>query len=240
MVLAGNTAIVTGAGSGLGRALVVSLATEGCNVVGIDISSPGIEATTKVAKGLPGSVVGVTADISKVDQIDAAMKQTLDAFGRLDVLINCAGIDFTLPVSDMTIDQWDRVVAVNLRAPFYFSKSAMTIMREQGGGHIVNISSTAGKRAWANAAAYHATKWGLIGLTRALGVEGRPHNILATLIVPGGMRTSFFDRLEEKPDPNNLQDPHAVASMILHILSSPEGSVVQEAIITPLTETSWP
>jgi NAD(P)-dependent dehydrogenase (short-subunit alcohol dehydrogenase family) len=240
MNLAGKTAIVTGSGSGLGRALAIALTTAGCNTVCVDINASGLEETAKMAEGLPGSVAIITADVTDAEQVDLVMKEALDSFGRLDFLINNAGTDFTLPVSELTIEQWDRVISVNLRAPFVFSKAAMAIMRQQGGGHIVNISSTAGKRAWANASAYHASKWGLIGLTRAVGVEGRPYNIRATLVVPGGMQTAFFDRLEEKPDPRNLQDPGAVAQAILNVLSMPEGSVVQELIVTPLTETSWP
>ncbi len=240
MGLEGKTAIVTGGGSGLGRQLVIALASAGCNVASVDLNQAGLDATAKLAEGLGGAVLSIVADLSDTRQIDSVMKETQDKFGRVDILINSAGVDFTVPVSDLTVEQWDKVISVNLRAPFYLSKVAMEAMKEQGSGHVVNISSTAGKRAWANAAAYHASKWGLIGLTRALGVEGRPHNIRATLVVPGGMRTNFFDRLEVQPDPNNLQDPRAVADMILHILSSPESSVVQEVMITPLTETSWP
>lgn len=240
MTLSGKVAIVTGGGSGLGRSLAIALAEAGCNTVCVDISRSGLEETARRAEGLPGKVVVVTADIGDVEQVQAVVRHTLDSFGRLDILINNAGTDFTLPISELTVEQWDRVIAVNLRAPFVLSKAAMAAMKQQGGGHIVNISSTAGKRAWANASAYHASKWGLIGFTRALGVEGRPYNIRATLVVPGGMRTAFFDRLEEKPNPRNLQDPHAVAQAILNVLLTPEGSVVQELIITPLTETSWP
>ena len=99
-------------------------------------------------------------------------------------------------------------------------------------------------QAWANAAAYHASKWGLIGFGRGLGVEGRPDNIRVTTIIPGGMRTHFFDRFAEQgipmPDERNLQDPANVADTIVFAVSLPPQSALQEVIVTPLTETSWP
>jgi NAD(P)-dependent dehydrogenase (short-subunit alcohol dehydrogenase family) len=140
----------------------------------------------------------------------------------------------------MTVEQWDQVIAVNLRGPFLFAKAVLPVMRCQNDGHIVNVASTAAKRAWANAAAYHASKWGLVGFTRALGVEGRPHRIRATALVPGGMQTPFFDRLEVKPDLSNLQPPAVVADVVVFIVSRPHDSVIQEIMVTPLTETSWP
>src|SRR5690606_6775255 len=122
------------------------------------------------------------------DVIDA----TVAEHGRLDAIVNNAGIDVTKSVIDMSLDEWDRVVAVNLRGPFVMSKLAFETMRRQGrGGHIVNIVSTAARRAWANAAAYHASKWGLLGLSHALHVEGREHRIKVTALIAGGMRTPF-------------------------------------------------
>ena len=144
----------------------------------------------------------------------------------------------------MTVAQWDRVLAVNLRGPFLVAKAAFPIMKQQRSGHIVNIASTAATRAWANAGAYHASKWGLVGFSRGLGVEGRPYGIRVTTVIPGGMRTHFFDRFPEQgipmPDESNLQDPANVAETIVFAARMPAQSSIQEVIVTPLTETSWP
>jgi len=144
----------------------------------------------------------------------------------------------------MSVEQWDRVLGVNLRGPFLIAKAALPIMRRQRTGHIVNIASTAAVRAWGNAAAYHASKWGLLGFSRGLGVEGRSHNIRVTTVIPGGMRTHWFDSFPEQgiPMPNeaNLQDPRNVAEAIVYAVQMPPQSVLQELIVTPLTETSWP
>jgi NAD(P)-dependent dehydrogenase (short-subunit alcohol dehydrogenase family) len=144
----------------------------------------------------------------------------------------------------MTIAQWDRVLGVNLRGPFLVARAVFPLMQNQGGGDIVNVASTAAVRAWGNASAYHASKWGLLGFSRGLGVEGRAHGIRVTTIIPGGMKTHWFDRFPEQgiplPDQQHLQDPATVADAIAYAVSLPRGSVVQELMITPLTETSWP
>lgn len=158
--------------------------------------------------------------------------------------MNCAAIDYTLSVDEMSIEQWDHAIAVNLRGPFVFAKAALPYMRAQRSGHIINIASTAATRAWANASAYHASKWGLVGFSRGLGVEGRADGIRVTTIIPGGMRTHFFDRFQEQgipmPEEQNLQDPATVADVIVFAATVPPASALQEVMITPLMETSWP
>jgi NAD(P)-dependent dehydrogenase (short-subunit alcohol dehydrogenase family) len=240
--LEGRAVLITGAGSGLGEATAQAFARAGCGVACIDINGAAAE---RVATGVGGSAaVAFQCDVSDAEAAARVVDTAAERFGRLDVVVNCAAIDHTLAVEEMTVAQWDQVIAVNLRAPFVLAKAAIPHMRRQGGGHIVNIASTAATRAWANAAAYHASKWGLVGFGRGLGVEGRPDNIRVTTIIPGGMRTHFFDRFAEQgipmPDERNLQDPANVADTIVFAVSLPPQSALQEVIVTPLTETSWP
>lgn len=241
-LLEGCRAVVTGAGRGLGAATARQLAVEGCGVTLWDVRLADAQAVSdELARhGVPRRAVAV--DVSSQEQVDDAMAKSLAEFGRIDFLINCAGIDYTLPITELTVDQWDRVLGVNLRGPFLTTRAAFPIMQRQNGGHIVNVASTAAVRAWPNASAYCASKWGLVGFTRAIGTEGRAHNIRATVVIPGGMRTGFFDRpdLPIKPDLTNLNDPTNVARAIVFALSQPAESVIQEICLTPLTETSWP
>ena len=113
-------------------------------------------------------------------------------------------------------------------------------MKRQKRGHIVNVASTAAKRAWPNASAYHASKWGLLGLSYALHAELRPHGVRVCAVVAGGMRTPFL--LERFPDldPNKLQDPANVAETIKHVLTQPPGTAIAEVMVIPTEETSWP
>ena len=242
--LTGQVAIITGAGSGLGEATSHALADAGAVAVCVDLRGDSAErvATEICTQGT--RAIALAADICREDQVQAICDRVAGDYGRIDILVNNAAIDHTVSVEEMSVAQWDQVIAVNLRGPFLLSKAVLPIMKRQRRGHIVNVASTAAKRAWGQAAAYHASKWGLVGFTRGLGVEGRPHNIKASVVVPGGMRTHFFDRFAGTdiplPSPDKLQDPREVAELITFIVTRPDGSVIQEAIMTPLLETSWP
>lgn len=242
--LSGQVAIVTGGGSGLGEATCHALAARGALVVVVDIDGQNAERVASEVRARGGMATAIKADVRRVEDAQAVAARALAAAGRIDILVNNAAVDHTVPVSRMTVEQWDEVIGVNLRGPFLFVKAVLPVMERQRRGHIVNVASTAAKRAWSDAAAYHASKWGLVGFTRGLGVEGRRHNIKTTVIVPGGMRTHFFDRFAgtdiPMPDPDKLQDPRHVAELIAFVVSQPDGTVIQEAIVTPLLETSWP
>jgi NAD(P)-dependent dehydrogenase (short-subunit alcohol dehydrogenase family) len=169
-----------------------------------------------------------------------AIGRALERMGRLDILVNNAGTDVTLPIDELTEGEWLRVIGTNLNGPFLLAKQAAVQMRRQGSGDIVNITSTAAKRAWPNASAYHASKWGLLGLSHALHAELRPHGIRVTAVVAGGMRTPFLlDRFPDL-DPGALQDPADVAQAILGVLLLPRATVVPELTVLPVRETSWP
>jgi NAD(P)-dependent dehydrogenase (short-subunit alcohol dehydrogenase family) len=165
--------------------------------------------------------------------VQRAIATVREKYGRLDVVVNNAAIDITVPISELGAGDWERVVRTNLTGPFLMAKYAAEAMGagtgagaaagQRGKGHIVNIASTASKRAWPNAAAYHATKWGLLGLSHALHAELRPLGIKVSAIVAGGMRTPFLlDRFPDI-DPNVLQE-----------------TVIPEVMVLPMRESSWP
>ncbi len=243
-LLKGKVVLVTGAGSGLGEATARAFATQGCGVACVDMNKAQAERVSLELQAQDVNSFALYCDVSNEQEVFQVVNTTREHFGRLDIVVNCAAIDHTISVEEMSIAQWDQVVAVNLRGPFLMAKAAWPIMKQQRSGHIFNIASTAATRAWANAAAYHATKWGLVGFSRGLGVEGRPFGIRVTAIIPGGMRTHFFDRFIEQgipmPEEQNLQDPANVARTIVFAAQVPPESAIQEVIITPLTETSWP
>ncbi len=236
--------LITGAGSGLGEATAHAFAAEGCAVACLDMNGGAAERVrVELARG-GGRALALPCDVSDAHAVFDAVEHVVGQLGQLDVVVNNAAIDHTVSVEEMSVEQWDQVLAVNLRAPFLLAKAAIPVMKRQGYGHIVNVASTAATRAWANAAAYHASKWGLVGFSRGLGVEGRAYGIRVTTIIPGGMRTHFFDRFEGQgipmPEQRNLQDPANVAQAIVFAVRMPPESVVQELMVTPLTETSWP
>lgn len=243
-ILQGKVVLVTGAGSGLGEATARAFAHEGSAVACVDINVQGAQRVSQALATQDTSSIALHCDVSSSESVFRTVEAVKQQFGRLDIVVNCAAIDHTLSVDEMTVEQWDMVIGVNLRGPFLFAKAALPIMRKQQYGHIINIASTAATRAWANAAAYHASKWGLVGFSRGLGVEGRADGVRVTTIIPGGMRTHFFDRFVEQgiplPEEKNLQDPANVAQAIVFATKVPPDSALQEMIITPMTETSWP
>jgi NAD(P)-dependent dehydrogenase (short-subunit alcohol dehydrogenase family) len=242
--LQGKVVLVTGAGSGLGEATARAFTAEGCAVACIDLNGAAAERVSRDLVASDGKSVALPCDVSDAAAVVQAVETVVSQFGRLDIVVNCAAIDHTISVDEMSVEQWDQVINVNLRGPFLTAKAALPTMRKQHSGHIINIASTAATRAWANASAYHASKWGLVGFSRGLGVEGRADGIRVTTIIPGGMRTHFFDRFVDQgipmPEAQNLQDPANVAQVIVFAAQVPPESALQEVIITPFTETSWP
>lgn len=236
--------LVTGAGSGLGAATARAFAAAGARVACLEVRAERAERIRDELIALGAEAVAFPCDVSDADAVFSTVEAVLARFGRIDVAVNCAGIDHILPVEDLSVAQWDRVIGVNLRGPFLIAKAVFPLMRGQGGGDIINIASTAAVRAWANASAYHASKWGLRGFSRGLSVEGRGDNIRVTTVIPGGMRTGWFETFPEQniplPDPSTLQDPANVAAAILLAVRMPADSAVQEIVVTPPGEPSWP
>ncbi|MGF1496745.1 MAG: SDR family oxidoreductase [Elainellaceae cyanobacterium] len=238
--LANKVVIVTGGARGLGEATCRRLAESGLKVVVADLRQEMANQVAEEIRSQDGTAIALPLDVSSPEHITQMVEQVLDTYGAIDVLVNNAGIDITLSVEEMAIADWQKVINVNLNGPFYMAKAVFPHMREQGGGHIINIVSTAAKRAWANASAYHASKWGLLGLSQALHVEGRSHNIKVTSLIAGGMKTQFL--LERFPDidTTTLQDPRNVAETIEYLLLQPSDTVISEIMVLPMKESSWP
>jgi NAD(P)-dependent dehydrogenase (short-subunit alcohol dehydrogenase family) len=239
--LHGKVAFVTGAASGLGAALALELARAGADVVAADVRSAPLQAVVADLCGHGVRAEALALDVGDPAAARDAIEGTVARMGRLDILVNNAGTDVTLPIDALSEEDWLRVLGTNLNGPFLLAKHAAARMREHDdGGDIINIVSTAAKRAWPNASAYHASKWGLLGLSHALHAELRPHGIRVTAVVAGGMRTPFLlDRFPDL-DPARLQDPAIVARAIVQVLLLPRESVIPELTILPMQETSWP
>ncbi|MEW6492586.1 MAG: SDR family oxidoreductase [Cyanobacteriota bacterium] len=238
--LQGKVAIVTGGGRGLGEAICQMLGEAGAIAIVADIQENLAAQVAQKIQDNGGKSQALKLDVSDAEQVDAAMRDIATQYGHLDILINNAGIDVTLPVEELAVQDWNRIMAVNLNGPFIMSKAVLPYMKQQGQGAIVNITSTAAKRTWPNASAYHASKWGLLGFSHALHVEARPHNIKVTAVVAGGMRTPFLlDRFPDI-DVNVLQDPKNVADTIRYVLMQPKETVIPEVMVLPMRETSWP
>ncbi len=242
--LEGKAALVTGASSGLGRATAIALARAGADVALVARSQKELESAREEISKIGRRALVLSVDLASEDETMAAVGRAVEALGRIDVLVNAAGTDAPGRVEELDVEGWDRTLAVNLRAPFLLSKATFPHMREAGGGIIVNISSVAGKKGWANASAYCASKFGLTGFTEALADEGKEHGIRAIVLYPGGMATNWgaFSPEERQGSetneaaPTRALPPERVADLIVWLAASPPEFVLTEGIVLPIEE----
>jgi NAD(P)-dependent dehydrogenase (short-subunit alcohol dehydrogenase family) len=221
--------IVTGGASGLGEAVAAAVEEAGGTPVVLDLRAPS------------GPWAHELVDLSHPREAEAAVRRVAEAHGGLDGVVTAAGTDACGDILDVDPDAWDRVVMVNLIGTAAVVRAALPHL-EASNGRIVTVASTLGWRALPAATAYCASKFGVVGFTRALAVEtaGR---VGVTLLLPGGMQTHFFDgRPEEfKPGPDqHLNRPRDVARSVVFALSQPPGCEVRELLVAPATEPSWP
>ena len=186
----GKTALITGSGRNIGRATALEFAARGANVVvNARSNRHEAEAVAEEARELGVRAIAVVADVGSLEDLDRLAEAALTEFGRVDVLVNNAGLRRPAPITEMSVEDWHEVLAVNLDAPFYLSKALIPGMIEAGGGRIINVSGLNAFRGHAGWAHVSASKMGALGLTRALAMELAPHNILVNHVVPGAIDT---------------------------------------------------
>ncbi len=193
MKLKDKTAIITGAASGIGKATAINFAREGAKVMCADVNADGAEATARQIADTGGEAASVRADVSKEADVERMIGETVSRWGRLDTLYNNAGIGYGMPVTQIPVDEWDRLMSINLRGVFLGCKHAIPQMLKNGGGAIVNTASDAGLRGQAMLSAYCASKGGVVLLTKSLAVEWAEHGIRINCVCPGVIRTPILD-----------------------------------------------
>jgi NAD(P)-dependent dehydrogenase (short-subunit alcohol dehydrogenase family) len=224
-----GTVLVTGGASGLGAAVTQALNDTGARAVVLDRTPPDIP------------VEHVVADLADAGAAEAAVRAAADRAGGLDAVVTCAGVDSCGRLEDVPADEWEHVVQVNLLGTVRVVRAALQEL-ERRHGRVVTVASTLGLRALSDATAYCASKFGVVGFTRALAAEtaGR---IGVTLLMPGGMDTPFFDGRDQQykpPADAKLNRPSDVAHAVLFALDQPAGCEIRELVVTPSVESSWP
>ena len=190
MKLAGQVAIVVGSARGIGEAIAQMFSKEGASLVLVDIENarPQLEDVAQAIKRQGGNAIAIVADATDDAQVNKMVNETIERYGKIDILVNSAGLRGPLvPVQEVSEDEWDLVLSVNLKAVFLCCKAVLKVMMKQKSGSIVSISGTAGKEGMALRGSLCAAKWGLSGLTQTIAKESGPYGIRANIVCPGGM-----------------------------------------------------
>ncbi|TPG46527.1 SDR family NAD(P)-dependent oxidoreductase [Sphingomonas glacialis] len=236
----GKVAFVTGAASGIGRATAVAFATDGARVAIIDRTEDALRGTADAIRDVGGEALIIACDIAQPDQVEAAVGQAVETFGRLDIAFNNAGVENkAAPVAEIELDEWDRILDINLRGTFICMKHELAQMLLQGGGVIVNTSSGAGIRGVAGGASYAASKHAIIGLTKSAALDYAKQNIRVNAILPGNIETPMMDRFTggdiqkaiDLEPVGRLGKPEEIADAVLW-MSADLGSFVTGAAIS--------
>ena len=248
--LENQIAIVTGGGHGIGKAIALALAREGASVLVCGRNNSKLQQTANEIHQSDVRSLAIVTDVSREDQVEAMVQSTLREFGQIDILVNNAGIAGpTAPLSDVSREEWDETLAVNLSGAFLCAKAVLPGMLERRSGKIINISSVAGRMAYALRSPYAVSKWGMIGLTRTLAQEVGQYNIQVNAILPGptagermqavidqraqelGRSAAEVERLYvEGTALKRMVDPNHVAAMVVFLASSDGDSITGQAI----------
>jgi NAD(P)-dependent dehydrogenase (short-subunit alcohol dehydrogenase family) len=230
--LDGSVALVTGANRGLGKGIARGLAGAGASLVMAARGEAELaEAAAQVAS-LGVDVLAVPTDVTDESQVEALFARSIDRFGRLDILVNNAGAFDSAPLDEFTTEAWDKVVAVNLRAPFLCTRAALRIMKRQRTGRIINIGSISAQRVRPHSAAYSAAKHGLWGLTQVTALEGREHGITCCCLHPGNIQVER--RLTgQQGDAEPMMSIDEIAEVAVLMATLPPHVEMLEAIVLP-------
>ena len=230
--LAGQVALVTGAGRGIGAAIARTLSNLGASVVLCGRTPDALEATARAIAVAGGRAEVVRCDVSDLSQVELACRFVESAFAKIDILVNNAGIrGKSGPLHELPPEGWDQILNTNLRGVYYMTRAFAPLMIRAGSGHIINISSLAGKNALANGAAYAASKWGLNGLSYSMAEELRGHNIRVAVICPGSTNTELSPHTGKETA--KMLQPEDVAHCVAMLVTQSRQSFVSEILIRP-------
>jgi len=231
--LEGKIVLVTGGSRGIGKGIARGMAREGASVV---ISARPSQALTETEKELQdggATALAVPADVADEGQVERLFGAVMERFGRLDVLVNNAGAFDGGPLDELSLEAWNKVLAVNLTGPFLCTRAAFRIMKAQGGGRIINVSSISAQRVRPRSAPYSASKHGVWGLTQVTALEGRDHNIAASCLYPGNTRVERSSATTSA-EPNMSVDELAQAAVWMALM--PPHVTMLEATVLPIKQ----
>ena len=225
--------IITGAGSGIGKGIARAFVQEGAALVIASRNQQQLEAAADDLRSLGGSVLVVPTDVTDEAQVVALFERTQREYGRLDILVNNSGVFDGGPIEDLSLETWRKVLDVNLTGPFLCSREAMRIMKRQGGGRIINIGSISAQMARMHSAPYTASKHGLVGLTKAIALEGRAHGVVVGCLHPGNVAAEWRQHNDAPIHQEPMMTPEELAAVAVTMAALPLHVNLLEAIVLP-------
>ncbi len=238
-LLAGKAAIVTGAGRGIGRAVALTMARAGAMVISASRTAEELDALTQEIESLGGKSMPLITDLSSESDIHRLVEATVAAFGRLDIVINNAGIGIYGPLTDMTIEEWDMVMNINARGPFLLCRESIPYLRLQERSYIVNIASVVGTKGYAGQSLYSASKHALMGMSKALAKEVQHDGIRVHAICPGGVDTAMAGQSRPDLDRSVLMQPEEIADAVLFLVTRRGKAVIDEIHLHREASLPW-
>ncbi|MDQ1316972.1 MAG: family oxidoreductase [Candidatus Poribacteria bacterium] len=229
--LEGKKAIVTGGGRGIGRAIALAMAEEGCDIAVMSRTRDEIERTANEIMMFGSQALAIQADVSDPLDVEYAVNETIKAFGRIDILVNNAGIAIFKPFLELTLNDWDRTMAVNLSGAFLCAQEVAKYMVEQESGTIINICSSASKKAYPNQLAYVASKHGMMGLSKTMSIDLQPYGIKVHAICPGGVDTKLTANARPEVDRSDWMHPEDIAHVVMMLLTMHDRATIDEIYI---------
>jgi 3-oxoacyl-[acyl-carrier protein] reductase len=230
--LAGQVAVITGAGRGIGAAIARQLAGLGATAVLCGRTKSTLDETARAILDAGGKTEVIPCDVTVLRQLEYAAARVDSTFGRVDILVNNAGVGgFNDALHNLPPDEWDRILNTNLRGVYYAIRTFAPLMIREYGGHIINISSLAGKNALPRGAAYAASKWGLNGLTYSVAEELRSQNVRVSVICPGSVDTELSPHTGK--DPNKMLQPDDIAHAVVALVTQAPQSFISEILVRP-------
>jgi 3-oxoacyl-[acyl-carrier protein] reductase len=241
MQLKDKVAIVTGAGRGIGRAIARALAQEGSNLILVARTAEQLKAVAEELNGFGVTALSVPADVSVEANVRSVIQKGTETFGKIDILINNAGIlpeTIRVPVAEVDTEDWDRVLRINLRGMFLFTKAVLPVMKAQNDGFILTVSSLMGRWGFTNLASpYTVSKFGICGLTETLFKEVKGTGIRVSLVCPGIVDTDFQSPARRKAaNPEEWLSPQDIAEAVVFLLTRPAKVIIPELLIYPRTQ----
>ena len=233
MRLSGQVALVTGAGRGIGRAVAMAFAREGARVVLAARSGRELNALQREIEAAGGAALAVPTDVRQEPAVAALVSRALAECGRIDCLVTAAGLATFGPVADIKTEEWDQLMAVNLRGVFLACRAVLPSMMAQRRGTIINIGSVVTTRTLTGSAAYTATKYGMLGFSRVLAEEMRSHGVRVGVLSAGATDTPLWDAMASPPDRSKMLRPEQIAEAALLMATVPAGATLEELTLLP-------